>query len=184
VREIVGTITAYEHRGRVRLVIVANTGETLGIDLDAVEAEIFAFRLALSLYKRPPKPPVHMPYINPVHPPEAPAFAATGLPRIGGLVLLLFPKEGLRLLLSDGDYGDVFPRVAGMLLTGLGIAILGIIRARAEALYPETLIVRAFFLVCLGAFFLMTRDPLFLVLIAIVAFGFVLTGLTYLTEKK
>ena len=39
-REIVGTITAYEHRGRVRLVIVANTGETLGIDLDAVEAEI------------------------------------------------------------------------------------------------------------------------------------------------
>ena len=88
------------------------------------------------------------------------------------------------MLLSDGDYGDVFPRVAGMLLTGLGIAILGIIRARAEALYPETLIVRAFFLVCLGAFFLMTRDPLFLVLIAIVAFGFVLTGLTYLTEKK
>ena len=44
-REIVGTITAYEHRGRVRLVIVANTGETLGIDLDAVEAEIFATRV-------------------------------------------------------------------------------------------------------------------------------------------
>jgi hypothetical protein len=103
---------------------------------------------------------------------------------IGGLVLLFFPKEGLRLLLSNGDYGDVFPRVAGMLLTGLGMDILGIIRARAEALYPEALIVRAFFLVCLGAFFLMTRDPFFLVLIAVVAFGFVLTGLTYLTEKK
>jgi len=88
------------------------------------------------------------------------------------------------LLLSDGDYGNVFPSVAGMLLTGLGMALLGIIRARAEALYPETLIVRAFFLVCLGAFFLMTRDPLFLVLIAVVAFGFVLTGLTYLTEKN
>ena len=102
---------------------------------------------------------------------------------IGGVVLLFFPKEGLRLLLSNGDYGDVFPRVAGMLLTGLGMAILGIIWARAEALYPATLIVRAFFLVCLGAFFLMTRDPFFLVLIAVVAFGFVLTGLTYLTEK-
>ena len=103
---------------------------------------------------------------------------------IGGLVLLFFPKEGLRLLLSNGDYGDIFPRVAGMLLTGLGLVILGIIRARAEALYPETLIVRAFFLVCLGAFFLMTRDPFFLVLIAVVAFGFVLTGLTYLTESE
>jgi hypothetical protein len=103
---------------------------------------------------------------------------------IGGLVLLFFPKQGLSLLLSDGDYGDVFPRVAGMRLTGLGMVILGIISARAEALYPATLIVRAFFLICLVAFFLMTRDPLFLVLFAVVAFGFVLTGLTYLTEKK
>jgi hypothetical protein len=27
---------------------------------------------------------------------------------VGGLVLLFFPNEGLRLLLSNGDYGDVF----------------------------------------------------------------------------
>jgi len=103
---------------------------------------------------------------------------------IGGLVLLFFPKEGLRLLLSNGDYGDVFPRVAGMLLTGLGMTVFGIIRARAEALYPATLLVRAFFLACFSAFFLMTRDPFFLVLLAIVGFGFVLTGVTYLTENK
>ncbi len=32
---------------------------------------------------------------------------------IGGLVLLFFPKQGLSLLLSDGDYGDVFPRLLG-----------------------------------------------------------------------
>ena len=103
---------------------------------------------------------------------------------IGGLVLLFFPREGLRLLLSNGDYGDVFPRVAGMLLTGLGMTVFGIIRASAEALYPATLLVRAFFLVCFSAFFLMTRDPFFLVLLAIVGFGFVLTGVTYLTENK
>ena len=102
----------------------------------------------------------------------------------GGLILLFFPKEGLRLFLSTGDYGDVFPRVAGMLLTGLGMTVLGIIRVRAEALYPATLIIRAFFLACIVAFYVMTRDPLFLVLLAIVGFGFVLTGLTYLTEKK
>jgi hypothetical protein len=103
---------------------------------------------------------------------------------IGGLVLLFFPQEGLKLLLSNGDYGDVFPRVAGMLLTGLGMTVFGIIRARAKELYPATLIIRAFFLVCLAVFYLMTQDPLFLVLLAIVALGFVLTGLTYLTEKK
>jgi hypothetical protein len=71
-----------------------------------------------------------------------------------------------------------------MLLTGLGMTVLGIIRVRAEALYPATLLIRAFFLVCFGAFFLMTQDPLFLVLLAVVGSGFVLTGLTYLTEKK
>jgi hypothetical protein len=27
-----------------------------------------------------------------------------------GLALLFFPKEGLRLLLSNGDYGDIMPR--------------------------------------------------------------------------
>jgi hypothetical protein len=103
---------------------------------------------------------------------------------IGGLVLLFFPQEGLRLLLSNGDYGDVFPRVAGMFVTGLGMAVFAIIVARIEALYPVTLVIRAFFLVCMSAFFLMTRDPLFLVLLGIVGFGFVLTGVTYLTERK
>ena len=103
---------------------------------------------------------------------------------IGGLVLLFFPNEGLKLLLSNGDYGNVFPRVAGMLLTGLGMTVFGIIKVRAEALYPATLLVRAFFLACLTAFFFITRDPLFLVLLAIVGLGFVLTGLIYLTENK
>jgi hypothetical protein len=55
--------------------------------------------------------------------------------------------------------------------------------ARAEALYPITLVIRAFFLACMSAFFSMTRDPLFLVLLGIVGFGFVLTGLTYLRAK-
>jgi hypothetical protein len=103
---------------------------------------------------------------------------------IGGLVLLFFPNEGLRLLMSNGDYGDVFPRVAGMLLAGLGMTVLGIILTRSEALYPATLAVRTFFLICFAAFYGMTRDPFFLVLIAIVGFGFALTLLSYLSDRK
>jgi len=102
---------------------------------------------------------------------------------IGGLVLLFFPHEGLRLLLSNGDYGDVFPRVAGMLLAGLGLTVLGIILTRSEALYPATLAVRTFFLICIAAFYWMTRDPFFLVLLAIVGFGFVLTLTSYLRDR-
>jgi hypothetical protein len=46
---IVGTITAYEHRGGVRLVMTANTGEVLAMDLDETDAMIFAFELDCAL---------------------------------------------------------------------------------------------------------------------------------------
>jgi hypothetical protein len=47
-----------------------------------------------------------------------------------GFALLLVPDLTLRLLLSNGHYGEIFPRVAGMLMSGLGMTIAGIIRAR------------------------------------------------------
>ena len=103
---------------------------------------------------------------------------------IGGLVLLFFPAEGMTLLLSNGSYGDVFPRVTGMLLAGLGMTVLGIILTRSEALYPVTLIVRTFFLAGFAAFYFQTRDPLFLVLLAIVGLGFALTLTSYLSDRN
>src|SRR5262249_19295087 len=40
---------------------------------------------------------------------------------LGGVALLFFPALSLRLLLSNGAYGDVMPRLVGMLLAGLGL---------------------------------------------------------------
>lgn len=101
--------------------------------------------------------------------------------RIG---LLLAPRETLKILQSNGDYGDVFPRVAGMLMSGLGLSIFGMIRARSSELYPATLIIRVYFIACIGAFYAMTRDPLFLLLIGIVGLGLVLTLGSYLLDRK
>jgi len=101
-----------------------------------------------------------------------------------GIGLLLAPRATLGLLQSTGDYGEVFPRVAGMLMSGLGLSIFGIIRARADALYPATLLIRLYFLACIIAFYAMTRDPLFLVLLVIVGLGFVLTLSSYLYDRK
>lgn len=103
---------------------------------------------------------------------------------LGGLVLLFFPAFGLKLFLSTGDYGDVFPRVAGMLLVGLGMVVFAIIRTRSEAMYPATLVVRAFFLVCLAAFYLLYRDPFFIVLFGIVGLGVLLTLTSYLRDRR
>ena len=101
-----------------------------------------------------------------------------------GLLLLVAPTFSTRLLLSNGDYGNVFPRLAGMLLIGLGILVVQIIRFHLDMLYTTTLAIRLFFCVCFIIFYLMSQDPFFLMLLAIVAFGLILTGTSYLLDKQ
>ncbi|MGH8711090.1 MAG: hypothetical protein ACREVA_07210 [Burkholderiales bacterium] len=101
-----------------------------------------------------------------------------------GFGLLFAPDGTLKVLQSNGVYGDVFPRIAGMLMSGLGISVFGIIRARAAELYPATLFIRLYFLICIVVFYMMTRDPLFLVIFAIVALGFVLTLSSYILDRR
>jgi hypothetical protein len=101
-----------------------------------------------------------------------------------GLGLLLAPHGMLKILQSSGDYGDVFPRVSGMLMSGLGLSIFGMIRARSDTLYPATLLIRAYFMACIVVFYAMTRDRLFLVLAAIVGLGFFLTLGSYLLDRR
>jgi thiol:disulfide interchange protein len=103
---------------------------------------------------------------------------------VAGLALLLVPTFALNLLLSSGDYGEVFPRLAGMLLLGLAILIVQIIRHRIEVLYPTTLVVRLFFLVVLASLFAFSGDPFFLVVFGIVVIGVIFTGYTYLSERR
>ena len=101
-----------------------------------------------------------------------------------GLGLLFAPDSTLRLLQSNAEYGDVFPRVAGMLMSGLGFSVFGIFRAGVPKLYPATIIIRMYFLACLAAFYWMTTDPLFLVLILIVGIGLVLTLSAHLLDRR
>ena len=101
-----------------------------------------------------------------------------------GLGLLFAPDRTLRLLQSNAEYGDVFPRVAGMLMSGLGFSVFGIFRAGVPQLYPATIIIRMYFLACLGTFYWMTTDPLFLVLGVIVGMGFVLTLSAHLLDRR
>jgi hypothetical protein len=101
-----------------------------------------------------------------------------------GLGLVFLPDETLSLLQSNGEYGNIFPRLVGMLMSGMGISVLGMFRARVPELYPATLFIRVYFLVCLAAFYGMSNDPLFLVLIVIVAIGFLWTLTSYLVDRR
>ena len=57
-------------------------------------------------------------------------------------------------------------------MSGLGLSIFGIIRACTSELYPATLLIRVYFIACIGIFYAMTRDPLFLLLAGIVGTWF------------
>ena len=113
-------------------------------------------------------------------------FYLAGYLTFAGLALLLMPTFALQLLLSNanGEYGEVFPRLAGMLLLGLAILVTQIIRHRVEVLYPTTLLVRLFFLATFAYLFAISSDPFFLVVFGIVALGVLLTGYSYLTERR
>jgi hypothetical protein len=100
-----------------------------------------------------------------------------------GLGLLLAPGPTLKVLQSNRDYGDVFPRVAGMLMSGLGLSIFGMIRARSAGQYPATLFMRGYFIACFVAFYAVNHDPMFLILIGIVGLGLVLTLAAYLRDR-
>ena len=100
-----------------------------------------------------------------------------------GLALIASPQFALKLLLSNGNYGDVLPRLLGVILLALGIVVLQIVRLNVEALYSTTLIVRGIILVCLFGLYFYSRDPFFLVLIGVVGLGVVLTGTSYYLDR-
>jgi len=86
---------------------------------------------------------------------------------VGGLGLLVVPELTLRLLLSNGSYGDVMPRLVGVFMLALGGAVLEFVRARDYRYYRYAIIARIFIVVALTALYFKAGDPLFLVLDAI-----------------
>ena len=103
---------------------------------------------------------------------------------LAGLALIAAPQLALKLLLSNGSYGDVLPRLLGVVLLALGIVILQIVRLQLEVLYSTTLIVRGIILVCLLGLYLYAHDPFFLSLIGVVGLGVLLTGVSYWLDRR
>jgi uncharacterized protein YjeT (DUF2065 family) len=90
---------------------------------------------------------------------------------LGGLGLLLAPALALRLLLSNGAYGEIMPRLVGMFMLALGGVILQFVRARDYRYYLYIIVARSFIVLVQTALYFKARDPLFLVLDAIVLIG-------------
>ncbi len=101
-----------------------------------------------------------------------------------GIALIFAPSLALALLFAKGHYGDVMPRLLGVVLLALGIVIVQIIRHRLEVLYTTTLLVRVFIMLVLASLLIYSGDPLFISLMVVVGLGMVLTGTSYLSERQ
>jgi uncharacterized membrane protein YoaK (UPF0700 family) len=101
-----------------------------------------------------------------------------------GVALVAAPGLALALLFSNGHYGDVLPRLLGVILFALGVFVVQVIRHQVEALYPTTLLVRALIVLVLAGLFIYSHDPLFISLIVVVGIGMILTGTSYLTDRR
>jgi hypothetical protein len=101
-----------------------------------------------------------------------------------GIFLLVAPRLALKLLFSTADYGVIMPRLNGLLLIGLGMFVAQIVRSRVVSLYATTLAVRAVFCVGFIALYLLSRDPFFLVLLAVVGLGVLATSASYILDKR
>ena len=89
-------------------------------------------------------------------------FYLIGYLVFSGLALLLAPQLTLKLLFSNGSYGDVMPRLVGMFVLTLGVLAAQIVRHRIEMLYTTLLAVRGGILVVLLGLYLYSGDPLFM----------------------
>lgn len=111
-------------------------------------------------------------------------YYLVGYLTLGGLGLLFAPALALQLLGATGTYPPVLVRFIGSLLLALGILVAQIMRHRVEALYPSTLAVRVVLVATMVALYVASRDPLFLVLTAIVGFGMALTTTGFVVDRR
>ncbi len=103
---------------------------------------------------------------------------------VTGAGLLFAPRLSLKLLFSNGHYDNTFVQFTGTFMIALGMLVAQMIRHRVDLLYPTTLFVRAFFIVVIVALYLQTSDPMFLVVLAVVAFGVALTSTALLLDRR
>jgi uncharacterized protein YjeT (DUF2065 family) len=101
-----------------------------------------------------------------------------------GLLLFLAPTFATKLLLSNQTYDEAALRLAGLVLLALGVLIVQIIRHHVEVLYTTTLVVRSMLSVGLLSLFVSTGNPFFGVVLAVVLFGVLLTGTSYVLDRR
>jgi hypothetical protein len=103
---------------------------------------------------------------------------------IGGVGFALFPAQTLELFFSNGNYGEIMPRVVGMFMCALSFLIFRILRNEDWKYYSVTIYVRSGITLFLFWLFYISNDPMFLVINSIVLIGLIPSIVIYFGNKE
>ena len=103
---------------------------------------------------------------------------------VTGLALVIAPAASLQFMHSTADYGHVMPRWTGMMSLALAALIAQTVRHRLKVLYPLGFFMPAAMLVGFAGLYRLSGDPLFLVVLAVVAIGVAFTGMTLWLDSR
>ncbi len=92
---------------------------------------------------------------------------------IGGIGFALFPDQILKLFFSNGNYGDIMPRMVGMFMCALGFLIFRILKNEDWKYYSATIYVRSSIVLFLFWLYYKSDDPMLLVVNGIVLLGLI-----------
>lgn len=84
-----------------------------------------------------------------------------------------FPQQFMDLFQSNGDYGDVMPRLVGLMMGALAFLIFNIIRNEDWHYYVVSIYVRTVIVIFLVYLWAISDDPMFLLINVIVLIGLV-----------
>ena len=102
----------------------------------------------------------------------------------GGLGLAFLPAITLNLFQSNGEYGDVMPRVVGAFMIGLGGLIALFVYYEDYKYYPYSVYIRSFFVLFFFVLYFRSDDPFFLVLNVVILIGLLPSVYTLIRERR
>jgi len=97
----------------------------------------------------------------------------------------LFPTLTLKLFLSNGDYGVIMPRLLGAMMGVLSFLLFMIYRKGDWQRYsPFTMMARTPLVLFIFYLYYLSRDPMFLIINAIILIGLVTTAVGTALQRR
>lgn len=95
-----------------------------------------------------------------------------------------FPQQFMDLFQSNGEYGDVMPRVVGLMMGALSFLLLNILRNEDWHYYVVSIYVRTAIVIFLMYLWIVSDDPMFLLINVVVLIGLVPSYYVHFTRGE